>query len=532
MRNSKVHLPNGLIYSVTPIYGGVLFKGHDMGLHHHSLPPGWSIVINTEKPTDEVSSRTTSFTLPNDSSSSPSSTPCSRNPVPGNEEPPRRFVKPTLNRDSLFISSISLPSNDDYKPAASPSRQIAMMLWATLWWYFHLEEPNSQVLTRQSSLTPKFGRPKGDWRVYIRQEGIFNGRNILQKMERMGLIASEDSSVGLDGCWGNLFVSRRSFWQLDPRIFLFTLRPTINAGLYGSIQQTPPLQPMGKERYSSHAGILAESSAILSNPFHSSSYLPTYYPPPPPQYVFTDGIVHPLRPKAPHQGEVFYTRYVPSVGKTLSFRVPKLPSKKLPLLDSFLNHRRKSSSMTSLSAVETLAISSDDSRERAFESDVDVLHRWMNKPRVSSAWGLSGPLSTQERFLEQQLCDRHLFPAFGCWDNKPFGYFEIYWLKEDKLSRLLPSPADNWDRGIRALIGQDDCTGEHLTQVWLNALVHYCWLADNRTHTVLSEPRVDNTEFINYLQKAGFYQEGEFTLPHKQCALMKVRRDSWETVVI
>lgn len=51
--------------------------------------------------------------------------------------PPRRYKTPTLHNDNLFISSISNPSNTDFKPATSPTRQIAMMLWATLWWYFH-----------------------------------------------------------------------------------------------------------------------------------------------------------------------------------------------------------------------------------------------------------------------------------------------------------------------------------------------------------------------------------------------------------
>ena len=40
-----------------------------------------------------------------------------------------RYRRPTLRNDALFISSISLPSNYEFKPAASPTRQVAMMLW-------------------------------------------------------------------------------------------------------------------------------------------------------------------------------------------------------------------------------------------------------------------------------------------------------------------------------------------------------------------------------------------------------------------
>lgn len=510
-RSTDLHLPNGSTFVVTPIYGGFNFKRKDV-CANTSLPQGWSIVINTERAVQGTSSsgrgRASSpfFALPDDDASprirSPNS-PCSRSSTPraNGSETHSRFTKPTLNRDSLFISSISLPSNVDFDPPLSPSRQIAMMIWATMWWYFHLKEPDTHVFTHQSSLTPGPGRPKADWRIYIQQEGVLKGRNLIQKLERMGIVVTEDSSVGLTGCSCDVFVSRRIFWQLDPRIFLFKPKPSSNARLTVSIGRTP--QRPGKEGYSSHAGILADTPTNLSNPFFSTSYLPTYYPPPPPLYTFTGGIQHPIRQKPPRQGEVFYTRHIPSLGQTLSFRVPSLPPTTSPLLD-VEGKRRSSSSSVSLPIAQTFADNPDGRADRSNsnvpindgvgESDVDILHRWMNNPRVNSAWGLGGTSSTQEQFLRKKLCDNHMFPCYGYWDGKPFGYFEIYWLKEDRLSRLLPGPVDNWDRGIRALIGEDDCTGEHRMQVWLSALVHYCWLSDSRTQTVVSEPRVDNTK--------------------------------------
>lgn len=33
---------------------------------------------------------------------------------------------------------------------------------------------------------------------------------------------------------------------------------------------------------------------------------------------------------------------------------------------------------------------------------------------------------------------------------------------------------------------------------------------------------------INYLQKAGFYKEGEVSFPHKQSAVMRIKREYWE----
>jgi hypothetical protein len=71
------------------------------------------------------------------------------------------------------------------------------------------------------------------------------------------------------------------------------------------------------------------------------------------------------------------------------------------------------------------------------QTDLETLHKWMNNDRVNAAWGAAGPMSTQEQFLKDGLSSRHSFPVIGCWDGKPFGYFEVYWVKEDKFGALL-----------------------------------------------------------------------------------------------
>ena len=173
----------------------------------------------------------------------------------------------------------------------------------------------------------------------------------------------------------------------------------------------------------------------------------------------------------------------------------------------------------------------------------------MNNPRVNAAWGVAGPIEIQETFLKENLKNKHSFPVIGCWDGKPFGYFEIYWVKEDQLGRHVDSRGlGNWDRGIHVLVGEEGFRGEHRVKVWLSALVHYCWLADQRTENVFLEPRVDNEKlvhqsllqvsipdfilthrrFTSYLHKAGFHKEREFAFPHKQAALMKISRDAWD----
>ena len=360
---------------------------------------------------------------------------------------------------------------------------------------------------------PEEGRPKGQWRINIKREGIFKGKHLLPKLERMGLIASEESFVGTNldqrggEGWSKMFVSQQSFWQIDARIFLFTLSPTQHSPFPGaspfpSRPGSPNREatPLPSPRLSD--GITAEgtqhglwSQPHSPGPFASGSHLPTYYPPPPPQYTFTKNIRHPIRPKPPAQGQTIYTRYIPSVGQYLSFRTASMSSKSPAFrgptsggsggTPNFLppNSSVNPSTLPSLGNINLCPC------------DTDLLHDWMNQLRVSAFWGEQGPISKQEAFLEKGLNDKHSFPVIGCWDGRPFGYFEIYWVKEDQLGRhLTGSDVNDWDRGFHALVGEQEFRGEHRVKVWMSALVHCCWLADPRTQRVLVEPRVDNTK--------------------------------------
>lgn len=493
MAPSIVHLPNGQNLTVTPVFGGLFFKSNDLTNHHSPFPPGWTIVLNSE---DEFNLEHSGQAQDDDTSSAAEESRTPRRHIV------HRYKKPTLHNDHLYISSISNPSSNDFKPASSPTRQIAMMLWATLYWYFHQPEPNLQITNTVSMSTPDPGKPEGEWRITINREGIFKGKVVLPKLERMGLIASEESMVGTaqdesspEG-WTKMFVSRRSFWQLDPRIYLFTLSPMAQSPFpSGSPYASRPGSPVrGSDRDPQKEAQLEQVSQGLwsptaPGPFHSTSHLPTYYPPPPPQYIFSNHVRHPIRPKPPRQGEIFYTRYIPSIGQYLSFRVASISSKPLrhrgPVSSHTPTPHRHSPLPASDSHVPTVATLNTGL------SDAEYLHKWMNDPRVSYFWGESGPQSHQEEFLKTGLKSKHSFPVIGCWDGKPFGYFEIYWVKEDNIGKYLSNVGD-YDRGFHCLVGEQEFRGEHRVRVWLSALVHYLWLADNRTETIMLEPRVDN----------------------------------------
>ena len=206
-------------------------------------------------------------------------------------------------------------------------------------------------------------------------------------------------------------------------------------------------------------------SVPLSSYF-STSHLPTYYPAAACQYVVTKDVRHPLRPKPPRLGETFYSRFVPSVGQYLSFRVASTSPNPVPYLGPIGPEPPLQSHLLTL-------------------NDTSLLQMWLSKPRVQKFWG-----EYRSSFLENALLSRHSFPAIGMWDGLPFGYFEIYWVKEDSLGRHIGGEAGDWDRGLHVLVGEEWARGR--VAAWSTALTHWCMGVDIRTMSVCLEPSLDN----------------------------------------
>jgi len=198
-------------------------------------------------------------------------------------------------------------------------------------------------------------------------------------------------------------------------------------------------------------------------------------------YTMTDGKRHPLRPGTA-SGEV-YRRYDPQLATTIAFKTAEP------------------------------------------DADLDIFHAWHNNPRVSAFWELAGSKDMHREYLQKVTNDAHVHPVFGCFDGEPFGYFEIYWAKEDRIAPYYD--VDDYDRGVHMLVGDERFRGPHRVAAWLPSLAHYMLLDDPRTRTVVAEPRADNGKMIAYMRQAGFYKTKEFDFPHKRAAMMMLSREAF-----
>ncbi|HCN65655.1 MAG TPA: N-acetyltransferase [Pseudomonas sp.] len=187
---------------------------------------------------------------------------------------------------------------------------------------------------------------------------------------------------------------------------------------------------------------------------------------------------HPQRPAKP-QGEV-YRRFDPQLGAWISLR--------------------------------TLDI----------ELDLERFNRWQNTPRVLAFWDEGGSLDDHRQYLEKLANDPHTLTLIGCFDDQPFAYFEAYWAKEDRIAPFYD--ADDYDRGIHMLVGEQAHRGPHKVASWLSALTDYLLQDDPRTRRIVAEPRADNDKMIGYMQAQGYARIKEFDFPHKRAALMVLER--------
>lgn len=197
------------------------------------------------------------------------------------------------------------------------------------------------------------------------------------------------------------------------------------------------------------------------------------------RYDISNGWRHPCRPAKP-QGLV-YQRFIPWLQQTLTFRTVDL------------------------------------------ERDLPVVNRWMNDPVVAHFWQEEGDLARHRAYLEALAGDPRVLPLIGCFDGDPFGYFEAYWAKEDRIAPFCD--AQDFDRGWHALVGEARFRGAPWLTAWMPSMSHYLLLDDCRTQRLVIEPRADNDKMIRSLARCGYALLKEFDFPHKRALLGMLLRE-------
>lgn len=179
-------------------------------------------------------------------------------------------------------------------------------------------------------------------------------------------------------------------------------------------------------------------------------------------------------------GDLVYSRYDETIGRTISFR----------LLDK--------------------------------KEDAERLWRWMNQAHVVPQWKMARPIEEIERYIDTNLADPHQDPFIGFIDGEPMSYWEAYWAKDDILGRYYP--AEDKDRGWHMLVGEPAFFGRGNAPAIIRAFTRYLFLDDPATAKVVGEPSVQARRLLRYAPLCAFEEQGEIDLPDKRAKLMFCHR--------
>lgn len=197
--------------------------------------------------------------------------------------------------------------------------------------------------------------------------------------------------------------------------------------------------------------------------------------------VETNGVQHPLRPE--HFHGIHYSRFIPSINKTLSLRTITL-------------------------------------------DDLDTFHEWHNQSRVAFFWELAQEKTELKKYIEDGLAKKHQIPMIIEADGESVGYFEFYWVREDRLGPYYESRP--YDRGFHFLIGNQNFLGRSNTDAVLQSALHFMYLDDQRTQFIMAEPRHDNARVLKYAEESiGWQALKVFDFPHKRAVLLQNSRDQF-----
>jgi acetyl CoA:N6-hydroxylysine acetyl transferase len=108
------------------------------------------------------------------------------------------------------------------------------------------------------------------------------------------------------------------------------------------------------------------------------------------------------------------------------------------------------------------------SRTVGIEQDLERFNRCMDDRAVAIPWREEGKPARHRAYLQAFSADPHLTPLIANFDGEDFGYFEVYWAKENRIAPF--HEVDDFDHGWHVLIG-----GKPFVAAWLPSILISCF---------------------------------------------------------
>jgi hypothetical protein len=209
-----------------------------------------------------------------------------------------------------------------------------------------------------------------------------------------------------------------------------------------------------------------------------------------------------------HQGDRYPAPHIP--GATGDIRHPEREEPRATIL-----YRRHCAGIDRTLSLKTFDV----------EEHMELFVGWMNDPEVANFWEMAWEPARLREYVEERIRDRHVVPIIGYFDDIPFGYFEAYWAKEDRLGPHYE--AHDYDRGFHMAVGDARFRFQGFGRHWFLGMAHFLFLDDPRTMRLVGEPRVDQARVRGWAKSTPWEIVKEIQFPHKRAVLMMMSREAF-----
>ena len=156
------------------------------------------------------------------------------------------------------------------------------------------------------------------------------------------------------------------------------------------------------------------------------------------------------------------------------------------------------------------------------ESDLPLLHSWLNRPHVLEWWTSEPSLEEVRAKYLPRISSGSVRPYLAYLNSEPVGYIQSYLALETEDGWWLGN-ADPGVLGVDQFIAEPGSLGQGLGTVMVSQFAALLF-RDPTVSSIQVDPRPDNARAIRCYEKAGFRRRGVVTTPDGPALLMTLDR--------
>lgn len=162
------------------------------------------------------------------------------------------------------------------------------------------------------------------------------------------------------------------------------------------------------------------------------------------------------------------------------------------------------------------------------ETDLEILHEWVNLEYAKKFWEMDGPIEDLEEAYIKHLGVDYSHPYIGTLDGEPIFTLELYWAVKDEVGKYYPFHPG--DYGFHMLIAP---AKRRIPKFSFHALTmcmeHF--FSFKEVHRMIGEASATHTGTHNLITKVGCEFDKALVLPYKTSNLTFLNREMYHNTV-